>query len=372
MSLLPFMASRPLSVGVELELQIVNTQNFNLATEAKDLLRGLAKLPPHGGEFKPEITQSMIEVNSSVHEDYAGLLQELRAMRDLIVNEARRMNVGVCGGGSHPFQKWSDRRIYPAERFNALLEKYGYLAKQFTVFGQHIHIGCEHGDDAMYLAHAFGRYIPQLVALSAASPYFQGEDTGFDSCRLTVISAFPLSGVLPFAHTWEEFVAFFANMVELKVVESMKDFYWDIRPKPEFGTVEIRVCDTPLAVETAAMLAGYAQALARYLLSERPFTISPDQYLLYNINRFHACRHGLSGNFIDPYSRQHRSIGADILATLRTLEPHAAALRCSEALAAAMNQVTANRNDAARLRSGFARRESLNDVVREQCAFWMR
>jgi carboxylate-amine ligase len=229
---LPFKPSQRCTVGVELELQLVNTQNYNLATDAEDLLRGLAQVQ-HSGEVKPEITQSMIEINSSVHPEFGSLLEELTSIRDSLTDEARRLNVGIAGGGAHPFQKWSDRRIFPADRFHGLYEQYGYLAKQFTVFGQHIHIGCADGDEALYLAHALGRYVPQLVALSAASPFYQGVDTAFDSSRISIISAFPLSGVLPFVHRWEEFLAYCDKMLELKVVGSIKDFYWDVRPKPE-------------------------------------------------------------------------------------------------------------------------------------------
>jgi glutamate---cysteine ligase / carboxylate-amine ligase len=370
MSALPFKTSERYTLGVELELQLINPQNHNLTTDAQDLLRGVSKLES-ASSFKPEITQSMIEINSSIHESYGSLIEELQRIRSVLATEGRRMNVGVCGGGAHPFQKWSDRRIFPAERFNTLLEKYGFLAKLFTVFGQHIHVGCANGDEALYLAHALGRYVPHFVALAAASPYFQGEDTSFDSCRLTVVNAFPLSGVLPFVHTWADFEVFYDKMVDLKVIESMKDFYWDIRPKPEYGTVEVRVCDTPLTVEKAALLAAYVQALAHYIIERQPLRISQDQYLLYNVNRFQACRHGFKGTFVDPYSRESRTIGADILATVRQIEPHAEALASAEALKAVMADVAAERNDAVTLRKTFAEVKSLPDLVRSQTRLWM-
>src|SRR6185436_9056924 len=104
-------------------------------------------------EVKPEITESMIEVNSGVHTRYDPLLDELRRTRDAIVTEAGKLNLAIAGGGAHPFHKWSERRIFDTERFQRVSELYGYLAKQFTVFGQHIHIGVENGDDAVYLTH---------------------------------------------------------------------------------------------------------------------------------------------------------------------------------------------------------------------------
>jgi carboxylate-amine ligase len=110
------------------------------------------------------------------------------------------MNVAIAGGGTHPFQKWSDRQIYPTERFLSVSEKYGFLAKQFTVFGQHVHVGCTSADDAIYLTHALIRYVPHVIALAASSPFYQGVDTAFDSSRLSVVNAFPLSGTMPLVH----------------------------------------------------------------------------------------------------------------------------------------------------------------------------
>ena len=262
LALPPFKGSPLLTMGVELELQLVNLQNFNLAMEAEDYLRRLSEISI-AGEIKPEITQSMIELNSSIHTSYSSLFNELRILRDVLVNESSKTHIGICGGGTHAFQHWKEQRIFQTERFASVSEQYGYLAKQFTVFGQHIHIACADGDDALYLCHALARYIPQFIALSAASPFNQGIDTSFDCARLAVISAFPLSGTPPWLSKWDEFQAYFEKMAALGVVNSMKDFYWDIRPKPEFGTVELRICDTPLTIGKAAQLAAYAQMLAQ-------------------------------------------------------------------------------------------------------------
>src|SRR5204863_4343996 len=153
-----------------------------------------------------------------------------------------------------------------------------------------------------YLAHMMSRYIPHFIALSASSPFSQGMDTDFDSSRLNNINAFPLSGTMPFVRDWDEFNGYFDTMRTLQVVETMKDFYWDIRPKPEFGTIEIRVCDTPLTVRRAAQLAAYAQALAAWHLAERPQQPARAVYLVNSFNRFEACRYGLRGEIVEPYA----------------------------------------------------------------------
>ena len=365
---LEFTASSALSVGVELELMLVNTRDFNLAPDADDLLRRIARDAP-GGELKPEITQSMVEINTSVHERYPALLAELRATRDVLVSHARKMNVAIAGGGTHPFQKWSERKIYPTERFLSVSEKYGFLAKQFTVFGQHVHVGCASADDAIYLTHALIPYVPHFIALAACSPFYQGVDTAFDSSRLSVVNAFPLSGTMPLVHSWAEFNRYYNRMLGLGIVASMKDFYWDIRPKPEYGTVEIRVCDTPLGVDRAAQIAAFAQALARWLWQERKVEVSQDLYLTYSHNRFQACRHGFAGMLVDAASGQTRPLAEDLLATLDLLAPHALALGSPDAFAALRASVHRG-NGAAWLREAFAETGTLTDVVRRQAALW--
>ena len=313
----------------------------------------------------------MIELNSSIHKSYDTLRAELREIRDVVARAAAQLNLRIAGGGSHPFHKWNERRIYPSERFKHLLEVYGYLAKQFTVFGQHIHIGVPDGDAALYLAHTLARYIPHLIALSASSPFQQGADTDFQSSRLNTVSAFPLSGTLPFVHAWSDFVAYFDKMRRFGIVESMKDFYWDIRPKPEYGTVEIRVLDTPLTVDRAAQLAAYAQTLAYYLLTGRPLPATEDIYLVYKHNRFQACRYGLGGTFIDAHAQQQRPLQRDILDTLELLRPHAALLGTGEALTALRADAETLRSDAAWLLQTHRNLGSLNDVARRQSEEWM-
>jgi carboxylate-amine ligase len=266
------------------------------------------------------------------------------------VRAGDRLNVGVCGGGTHPFQQWSERRIFPKPRFNEVSALYGYLAKQFTIFGQHIHIGCPSGDEALALLHALSRFVPHFIALAASSPFVQRHDTLFSSARLNSVFAFPLSGRAPFTLRWEEFEQdYFAQMERTGVVRSMKDFYWDIRPKPEYGTIELRVCDTPLTVELAAALAAYLQVLCA---SIREGTEPPPQesdYLVYNYNRFQACRFGLDGTIVHPRTYAQVSVRQDIEATLAQLRPMAAGLGADDALDH-LRRVLARGNDASVLR----------------------
>jgi glutamate---cysteine ligase / carboxylate-amine ligase len=366
-----FRPSQRLSLGIELELQLVRSHDQDLAHEAGDLIERLAKKKVPG-VVKPEVTLSMIELNSSIQESFAGALAELEAQRAVVCEAASVLNLGVCGGGAHPFHDWSERRVFPEERFRAVTQRYGYLAKQFTVFGQHTHLGCSDGDEAVYLVHMLTRYMPHFIALAAASPFYQGEDTSFQSSRLTAVSAFPLSGHMPFVPDWASFLEYFDSMHDHGIVQSMKDFYWDIRPKPEYGTIEIRVCDTPLTVRRAAQLAAYAQALAAWLLEERRHAPSAAVYQVNAFNRFEACRFGYLGKLVDPFERRARSIGEDILDTVAAVMPQAARLDCVEAVRALADDVRHGYSDAGWLRSRLAASGSLPDVVREAGEIWAR
>ena len=368
MSLEAFSRSAPFTLGVELELQIVNSHDYDLTPGAEDLLRVIGKRRL-AADVKPEITSSMIETSTGVCENHGQVIAQLREVRDALVESAERLNLRLCGGGTHPFQDWSRRRIFDTQRFRKVSELYGYLSKQFTVFGQHVHIGCPSPDEALWLLHALSRYVPHVIALSASSPYVQGYDTGFQSARLNSVFAFPLAGRAPFLLSWDAFSVYFEKMSRTGVVKSMKDFYWDIRPKPEYGTIEVRVMDTPLTVERAAATAAYLQCVARWLLTEKPFQPQEDDYLAYTYNRFQACRFGLDGEVVDPLTSEHHALRDVIRRTLRDIEGHAIDLQADDGLNLIRESLLDEDGgaDASWLRATQAQQQYLPELVRRQC-----
>jgi carboxylate-amine ligase len=364
MSLEAFQRSAALSLGVELELQLVNTHDYDLAPYAEDMLRLMAKheLP---GSVVPEMTSSMIEISTGVCQSSGQVLDELTQLRNALVQSADKLNIAVVGGGTHPFQQWHERRIYDKPRFRELSDLYGYLSKQFTIFGQHVHVGCPDADTALLSLHRMSRYIPHFIALSASSPYVQGQDTAFDSARLNSVFAFPLSGRAPFALTWDEFSTYYDKMTRTGVVKSMKDFYWDIRPKPEYGTIEIRVFDTPLTVERAAALSAYVQSLAAWFMHDDPFTPNEDDYLVYTYNRFQACRFGLDAVYVDPATGEHMALRDHILHTLQQVGRHAHGLGGEAGLQMLRADVDRDHNDARWLRERQGQERLLAEVIRQ-------
>ena len=364
MSLEAFQKSAALSLGVELELQLVNTHDYDLAPYADDMLRLMAKhqLP---GSVVPEMTSSMIEISTDVCQSSVQVLDELTQLRNALVQSADKLNIAIVGGGTHPFQQWHERRIYDKPRFRELSDLYGYLSKQFTIFGQHVHVGCPDADTALLTLHRMSRYIPHFIALSASSPYVQGQDTAFDSARLNSVFAFPLSGRAPFTLTWDEFSTFYDKMTRTGVVKSMKDFYWDIRPKPEYGTIEIRVFDTPLTVERAAALSALVQALASWFMQDQPLMPAEDDYLVYTYNRFQACRFGLDAVYVDPATGEHMPLREHILHTLQQVGRHAQALGGHAGLQMLREDVERDHNDARWLRERQGQERLLAEVIRQ-------
>ena len=364
MSLEPFEKSAALSLGVELEMQLVNTHDYDLAPYAEDMLRLMSKIPLPGAVV-PEMTSSMIEVSTGVCHTPSEVLGQLTQLRDALVRSADKLNIAIVGGGTHPFQQWHERRIYDKPRFRELSELYGYLSKQFTIFGQHVHIGCPDADTALLTLHRMSRYIPHFIALSASSPYVQGQDTAFDSARLNSVFAFPLSGRAPFALSWKEFAVYFNKMARTGVVKSMKDFYWDIRPKPEFGTIEIRVFDTPLTIERATALAAYVQSLGAWFMNDQPFMPAEDDYLVYTYNRFQACRFGLDAVYVDPATGGHMPLREHILLTMDQLARHTESLDACASIDLLRRSVERGYNDARWLRERQSEERLLAEVIRQ-------
>lgn len=360
----PFQQSAALSLGVELELQLVNTHDYDLAPYSDEMLRLMKKIPLPGAVV-PEMTSSMIEISTGVCHSSSEVLGQLSQIRDALVRCADKLNIACVGGGTHPYQQWHEQRIYDRPRFRQLSELYGYLSKQFTIFGQHVHVGCPDADSALLMLHRMSRYIPHFIALSASSPFVQGQDTQFDSARLNSVFAFPMSGRAPFTLRWDEFAQWFAKSTRTGVVKSMKDFYWDIRPKPEYGTIEIRVFDTPLTVERAAALSGFVQSLASWFMKEQPFMPQEDDYMVYTYNRFQACRFGLEAVYVIPDTGRHLPLREHILQTLDQIAPHAQDLGAAGTIDSLRASADRSANDARWLRETASRERLLAEMVRQ-------
>lgn len=192
MALNDFHVSEPYTLGIELEMQVINPPGYDLSQDSSTLIDAV-KPQLTAGEIKHDITESMLEMATGVCRDIDQAAAQLSAMQHVILQAASEHHLGICGGGTHPFQKWQRQEVCDNERYQRTLENFGYLIQQATVFGQHVHVGCANGDDAIYLLHGLSHFVPHFIALSAASPYMQGSDTRFACARLNIFPLFPIT-----------------------------------------------------------------------------------------------------------------------------------------------------------------------------------
>lgn len=315
----PFSASRLGTMGIELELMVLDRLTYDLLPAAPDILR-LLDMQDKVWVATPEITTSMLEVATSILDGYLPAAAEIEEIRASVQRAAFQVGAAISGGGAHPFQKWNEQRIYPKERYRESAKKYGYLAKMFTVFGMHVHIGMHDADEAIRVCTWLTQRAPLFIALSANSPCWQGEDSGFCSARSNVVGAFPMSGTMPsHIRNWHDFSSHFARLAGHGIVNSIKDFYWDVRPKPEYGTIELRVLDTPLHPAYAAALACYARELCIEVAASPGKWPSDESRELYAWNRFNAAKDGVEAEWIDPCSGVARPVRQVVLDDLARL-----------------------------------------------------
>ena len=320
----PFAASSLGTMGIELELMVLDRLTYDLLPAAPDILR-LLDMQQKKWVATPEITTSMLEVATSILDGYGNAAAEIEEIRASVQRAAFQVGAAISGGGAHPFQKWNEQRIYPKDRYRESARKFGYLAKMFTVFGMHVHIGVPSADEAIRLCAWLTQRAPLFIALSANSPCWQGEDSGFCSARSNVVGAFPMSGTMPAQiRSWEQFAVHFARLAGHGIVNSIKDFYWDVRPKPEYGTIELRVLDTPLHPAYAAALGCYARELCLEWFDAKGTWPQDDSRELYAWNRFNAAKDGVDASWIDPCSGIARPVREVVLADLARLAARSA------------------------------------------------
>ncbi|MEZ2604177.1 YbdK family carboxylate-amine ligase [Kluyvera intermedia] len=359
---IPFTASATPSLGIELELQLINLIDGHLSDKSLEII----PLCNDDSHIKKELTLSTIELNSSVHDTPFTLYEEINTLARKVATIAADKQCGLCGGGRHFSNIWKNQTITPSKRYAELHELQGFLAKLSCVFGQHIHVGVGSGNDAIYLCHALIPYLPHFIALSASSPYYQSEDTGFDSSRFSALNSFHTFGQIERdIDNWHKFIGYVEECTELGVIRSQKDIYWEVRPKPELGTVEIRVCDTPLTLFHAAMLGGYAQLLVKYLLKNR-VPIAQARNAVTHANAFYAQRYGFEALYIDINKRIRIPLTEHIQDMFSTLE-NGANVEEKKVLSYLSSYVQHGVNDASRLRekvqSGMSELEVLSDLM---------
>jgi carboxylate-amine ligase len=257
--MLEFATSGPFTMGVEMELQIVDSRTNALSPKAEQLLDGWEGPP----KVHAELFQSMLEVNTGVCLDAAEAERDLRATAVPLLSLAGELGVRFISTGTHPTARYQERKVFPAQRYHGLIERNQWIARRLLVFGLHVHIGMPDPETCIAVQNELLHDLGLLLAVSTSSPFWRGEATGLASSRITVFEAMPTSGMPALFGDWTEFNALVDALTRSRAITSLKDLWWDIRPSPKYGTLEIRVCDGLATIREACAVAALAQALAR-------------------------------------------------------------------------------------------------------------
>jgi len=359
-----FQGSRWPSLGVELELQLVDAQSLALTSAIGEVLPAIPER--FRDAIQPEFYDCCVEIKTGICHDVAEVRQDLLAKLATMKRVAIDHGVLLGWGGTHPFSHWRDQPIVSTPRYRELAEQYREtLCRQLT-FGLHVHVGVADGSAAVHVCNRITEYLPVLLALSANSPFWCGRPTGLHSQRVEVMEASPTGGIPPLLDSWDSYARLVSDLITAGLIQTHKDLWWDARPNPTFGTVEIRMCDMPIDLDSVLHLTALIQCLV-VDLAESDLDDSKDECALMIIrqNRWRAARYGLAATLIDLETR-HGSAARDVLkALIVRLEGVAKRLGCTQTLSQLMAAVDSP-NGAERQIETFVRTGDLSDVVRLQ------
>jgi glutamate---cysteine ligase / carboxylate-amine ligase len=329
--------ARP-TLGIELELQLVDPETLELKNVIGAVLAGL---PKEQEWAKPELMQSYLEINSRV----CGSIEEAR--RDLaekiarVQIAARQAGAELLWAGTHPFSIWMDQKVSPNLRYQQLVENLQDTARRIVTFGMHVHVGVDSGDKAVMLVDRLMRYLATLLAVSVNSPFWVGRQTGLHSQRCKIMEQLPAAGTPPMLRNYSEYCWVVNHSIQNGTISSIQEIWWDVRPHPRFGTVEIRICDLPPNLEDALAIAALCQCLVA-VLSEQidegvyQHDIHP---IMVRQNKWKATRYGMRAELIDPVSHKTIPVREMVYFLYEKLHGHAEALGCAVELSHLLNML---------------------------------
>ena len=325
-------ASGSYTVGAEEEVMLLLLSDWSLAWEIDRVLPVLS--PELMTHVTPETHSSALELRTSVHDTVEGLAIELRGLRTSLRDQLRPLVLGVASAGTHPVTVWKDTVITTGERQAAVYGSMRELARREPTFGLHVHVGIDDPEDAIRLANAMRAHVPLLLALSANSPFWQGRDSGLASSRTPLFQAFPRVGIPRAFHSYAEWVRAVQVLIDTDAFPEPTFLWWDVRPQPKFGTVEVRIMDAQTTVEETAALVAFVRCIARLEVEEGyagAELIEAVEAL--EENRFIAARDGIRARLIDPEAMKRRPVPDVARDLLAACAPHAKALGCEFELA---------------------------------------
>jgi carboxylate-amine ligase len=328
------------TLGIEEELMLVDAETLELSSSIETLLEALEG-DSTKGEVKPELMEAVCEVATTPCKNTREAGTQLRALRQRVQEVASTLGLAVGAAGTHPFAMWEDQRIVSRPRYRELVAGLQFVARQELIFGVHVHVGIDDPDKAIHVANGMRVHIPLLLALSTNSPFWRADSTGLLSTRMPIFRAFPRVGIPPRYEDYEDWSRRVEFMVESRVVPDYTYLWYDVRPHPNFGTVEIRVLDAQTRVEHTLALAALVQAMVKELAEhyEAGEKLSRYPYEMLDENKWLAARHGLDGELVDLPATDRVATKALAQRLLDRLGPHAAELGSADELAGIENLI---------------------------------
>jgi carboxylate-amine ligase len=333
---IPFTSSPRSSLGIEWELELVDLDTRQLVSGASPILASMAA-EHDGGEHpkaKHELLESTVEIITGVCQSVPEATADLQETLDAVVEHAAARGIGVMCSGTHPLTDWTTQDISPDPRYEKLIDDMQWLARRLQIFGVHVHVGVRSPEKAIPIVNALTAYIPHFLALSASSPFWIGTDTGLASSRSKIFEGLPNAGLPYQLSGWEQFEDFMETLVSSRTIETIREVWWDIRPHPNFGTVELRICDgTPTIFEIGAV-AALSQCLVDQLNSQidRGYTLPMPKGWVVRQNKWRAARYGLDAEIITDDRGSTMPVRRAIEDLTDELRPVAARLGCREEL----------------------------------------
>jgi carboxylate-amine ligase len=303
-SLFKFVTNDRPSLGVEIELNLVDHQTMALRSAITEVL---AEIPDElQVAVKPELLQCYLEINSKVCNDVDEVRTDLEEKLSVVREAASRHDLRLFWSATHPFSRWQDQDVSPSERYHSLIDLLQETARRLVTFGLHVHVGVDSGDKAIMICDRIMQHLPTLLAFSANSPFWQGRNTGLHSHRVKVMETLPTAGLPPLMRNWSEYTWLLNHMVQTGFITTIREIWWDVRPHHNFGTVEVRICDMPPTIEHVLALTALIQCLVFDLSEEidrgtyqydcHPFMVRQ--------NKWRACRYGMEAKLVDPVTYQ--------------------------------------------------------------------
>lgn len=318
-----FQPSEELTLGVEVELQLMEKESLNLTPRAEELLAAFVG----SDKVKPEFYLSTLEANTGICRNVQQVESDLKPTLQAIQQEADARGIVLASTGCHPFARYTDVAIADTARYMELIDRNQWLTRRMTVYGLHVHLGMKSGDDCIRFHNFFMHLLPHLLALSASSPYWQGEDTGLSSCRPTTYEALPTAGQ-PYSgvDTWSDFEKLYHTLKACGSIRTLKDLWWDVRPSPGFGTLEIRVCDGLPSLQGTLALVAFMHLLAQWFRDHGDWMrhVPRPASWIARENKWRVIRHGLEADLVMSNEGATKPIRKDIEDWLEKLAPYIA------------------------------------------------